>query len=297
MSAPSLSVQTVLYGTPLDQIWQLIRSVAAAARPWAERGGRVELVIGDSSPIPLSAEAVDEIREGGIDRGLADCSYVFFDANLGSGGGHNRVAEHSGGEVIFVLNPDTYLAPTAIRVLGDALLADPSIGAAEARQIPMEHPKDYDPLTGDTSWVSGACFMTPRRVFEELGGFDAEYFPLYCDDVDYSWRLRAHGYRLVHVPDAVAFHDKRLDPDGAMVVSDTEIESGSLARLFLACRWSRPDILEETVDALRGSDHPAHGRALDAYLERESAGRLPTPLVRAADVAEFIEGNYARHRF
>lgn len=297
VSAPSISVQTVLYGTPVDQIWQLMRSVAAAARPWTEKGGRVDFVFGDSSPSPLADEDVQALEQGGRDLGLADSSYVFFDANLGSGGGHNRVAEHSTGELIFVLNPDCYLAPTAIQVLAETLLSDESIGAAEARQLPMEHPKDYDPTTGDTSWVSGACFMTPRRVFNEVNGFDAEFFPLYCDDVDYSWRVRATGHRLVHMPDAVAFHDKRVNATGNMIASDTEVESGALARLFLCRRWGRPDILDETKVALRASDHPAHGRALSAYLKREASGNLPAPILRARDVAEFTEGNYARHRF
>jgi len=42
------------------------------------------------------------------------------------------------------VNPDTYCAPTAIRYLVDAF-DDPSAAAADARQIPAEHPRTSSP--------------------------------------------------------------------------------------------------------------------------------------------------------
>jgi GT2 family glycosyltransferase len=39
-----------------------------------------------------------------------------------------------------------------------------------------------------------------RSAFEAVGGFDERLF-MYCEDVDLSYRLAAHG-RLVHVSDA-----------------------------------------------------------------------------------------------
>ena len=55
------------------------------------------------------------------------------------------------------------------------------------------------------SAVTGACCMTPRAVFEEVGGFD-ERFALDFNDVDYCLRVRARGYRIVGTPFARLYH-------------------------------------------------------------------------------------------
>ena len=64
-----------------------------------------------------------------------------------------------------------------------------------------------------------------------VGGFDAHFFPMYCDDVDISWRLRLAGWKVRHAPRAAIFHDKRITIDGAVAISEFEITSGTLARL------------------------------------------------------------------
>jgi O-antigen biosynthesis protein len=55
------------------------------------------------------------------------------------------------------------------------------------------------------SAVTGACCMTRRTVFEEVGGFD-ERFALDFNDVDYCLRVRARGYRIVGTPFARLYH-------------------------------------------------------------------------------------------
>ena len=55
------------------------------------------------------------------------------------------------------------------------------------------------------SAVTGACCMTRRAVFEEVGGFD-ERFALDFNDVDYCLRVGARGYRIVGTPFAQLYH-------------------------------------------------------------------------------------------
>jgi GT2 family glycosyltransferase len=55
------------------------------------------------------------------------------------------------------------------------------------------------------SAVTGACLMTRRSVFEEVGRFD-ERFPIDFNDVDYCLRLRRAGYRIVFTPWAQLYH-------------------------------------------------------------------------------------------
>jgi GT2 family glycosyltransferase len=47
--------------------------------------------------------------------------------------------------------------------------------------------------------------MMPKAVFEELGGFDEDFFASH-EDVDLSYRARLRGYRCRYVADAVVRH-------------------------------------------------------------------------------------------
>jgi GT2 family glycosyltransferase len=58
---------------------------------------------------------------------------------------------------------------------------------------------------GNYSAVTGACLMSRRDVFTEVGGFD-ERFPIDFNDVDYCLRLRRAGYRVVFTPFAQLYH-------------------------------------------------------------------------------------------
>jgi GT2 family glycosyltransferase len=58
---------------------------------------------------------------------------------------------------------------------------------------------------GEVAFVSGVCLTTTREAWERTPGFPSEYF-LYCDDVDYSWRVRLTGGRCGVEPAARVDH-------------------------------------------------------------------------------------------
>jgi hypothetical protein len=293
-----LRVQTVLYVNDQTQVWRLLFGLAGAAQRVVAEGrvSAVEWALGDCSPAARLASAdVAALREAGLANGLADLTYEFFDDNLGSSGGHNRLAAGHDTELLMTLNPDTYPSPRMLDQLV-AALDDPTVAISEARQIPMEHPKAYAP-SGDTSWASTCAVVIRRSVFDEVGGFDHEHFPLYCDDVDFSWRVRLAGHRVVVAPGAVVFHDKRPAAHGRPQASDVEVYHSTLGRLMLATRFDRPDIVDATVDWVIKAGPPAQRDALADYRAAADAGRLPTPEPDAARVAQFLDGEYAVHRF
>ena len=53
--------------------------------------------------------------------------------------------------------------------------------------------------------LSGACMMTRRAVYEEIGGFD-ETFAFEFGDVDFCLRLRRAGYSVLFTPHAELVH-------------------------------------------------------------------------------------------
>jgi len=53
---------------------------------------------------------------------------------------------------------------------------------------------------------AGAFFMVRRAVWQELGGLDESFFPLWFEDVDFCRRIRDRGLSLYYIPEAVAKH-------------------------------------------------------------------------------------------
>jgi N-acetylglucosaminyl-diphospho-decaprenol L-rhamnosyltransferase len=70
----------------------------------------------------------------------------------------------------------------------------------------------YRCLDWDSSSLStveqpaGAFFMVRRAVWQELGGLDESFFPLWFEDVDFCRRIRDRGFSLYYIPEAVAKH-------------------------------------------------------------------------------------------
>lgn len=139
--------------------------------------------------------------------------------------------------------------------------------------------------------------MVRGDFFRLVDGFDAQHFPSYVNDVDFSWRLRAQGYKVVHRPRAVIFHDKRLDGRGIVAPTATESFASNLARLILAQKAGREDVLEEALTTLRASSHEIHQRALAEYERLKEAGALPPKVRGLQAVADFRDGDYGERRF
>lgn len=299
---PSLRVQTVCYHTPRDALERFRQGVAAACATARRTGaiGSASLWIGDSSPVPLLgaeghgpvALAPDPQAPGGID----EEHYLHFGANLGSAGGHNRLFRDMTEDLVLVINPDTYAAPRMVAELV-AGLADPSVGVVEARQLPLEHPKAFDPETGDTSWASGSCFLARAEVVAAIGGFDADLFFLHGDDVDFSWRARLAGWRVVHRPTARVFHDKRLSDDGVIMAGEGELEHSARVRVLLPWRYGRRDLALAALEALEGAPDELSQRVGAELRARIDAGDMPEAIDHDHVVAQFVNDDYAEHRF
>jgi len=61
-------------------------------------------------------------------------------------------------------------------------------------------------VASDVEQPAGAFLMIRRDVWQELGGFDERFWPLWFEDVDFCWRSRSKGYRIRYTPEAVAKH-------------------------------------------------------------------------------------------
>lgn len=120
--------------------------------------------------------------------------------NEGFGKANNIGFAKGKADIVCFLNIDTEVFPDTFSALEkEVKTVSQEIGLWEFRQFPYEHPKLYNPITGETEWASGAAFAVRRSVFEEVKGFDEAIF-MYAEDVDLGWRIRTAGYALKYVP-------------------------------------------------------------------------------------------------
>ncbi len=295
----SIRVQIVLYDTDPHALHSCLESISVALHNAAEKSIICDpaIVIGDCSADPIIDEdGLGRYREYTSSVGIQLYEYTHFGKNLGFGGGHNKLLPGAKEDLCLILNPDTYSSPQLITEMAP-VFDDQSIGIVDAKQLPLEHPKSYDPVTMDTSWALGACLMIRTSIMHEIGGFDDKSFFLYCEDVDLSWRTRLQGWRVVHWPHAKIFHDKYLDEDGVFIPAATEPEYSAESSLLLAYKYSRDDIVDKMIDTFLHSPARFHRKAVDAFQQRKHDGGLPDRLDAEHKVGQFIGFDFAEHRF
>ncbi|SRR5713226_2055569 len=67
------------------------------------------------------------------------------------------------------------------------------LGQDYTKRFPVEQP-------------AGAFLMVRRAVWQDLGGFDEAFYPVWFEDVDFCRRIQQQGLYLYYVPEAVAKH-------------------------------------------------------------------------------------------
>ncbi|MCC3374103.1 glycosyltransferase [Cohnella sp. REN36] len=294
----SLHIQSVLYNNDQERITKSIKSLIRAADFAINKGVffRISLNYGDGSSNPIFTDQ-EIIKLNDQYREYIDIHYTHFNSNLGSARGHNQLASSCSSDYILIINPDILMAPDTLIGLFEPFKTNSKVGIAEARQLPIEHPKFYNIKTGETSWASTACAMIPREVFELVNGFDADTFFLYCDDVDFSWRVRLKNYQVIYQPSAVVFHDKTLSNEGSWITSDAENYYSAEAGLLMAYKWSRMDVLEGILKYFENSNIDYYIKAANAFKIRKNDGKLPEQLDGDHKIGEFVNNNYGKMRF
>jgi GT2 family glycosyltransferase len=156
--------------------------------------------------------------------------------NRGFAGGNNAGVREARGRFIALLNNDAVPEPDWIEALLAGLNEDAGFALVTSRIVYMHDPGLIDSAgdgmlaaggafkrhhgasvelareSAEVFGVCGAACLMPRRVFDELGGFDEDFFVSH-EDVDLSYRARLLGYRCRYVANAVVHHH------GSMTIS------------------------------------------------------------------------------
>jgi len=183
-----------------------------------------EIIIVDNASTDGSVESIKKLFSPGH-----YIEIVENRENLGHAEGCNIGARVAKGRYLVFLDSDTeFRAEDWLRELIRVIESDESISLAQAKMVLAKDKNslDYVCTTIDAlgTWAatyglkedeleenfeilaaSSGCCIVRRKVFNEVGGFDPDYF-IYDDDIDLSLRSRLLGYKILLVPSAVIVH-------------------------------------------------------------------------------------------
>ena len=298
--AYSLQVQSVLYCNKKEALIKALESLYRATQVNHESTaeiGEVRVCYGDASPEPVftDKEIADLNNRFG---GVITVDYEYFNENTGSAKGHNLLGEKCTSDYMLIMNPDVVVCPRVFASMMKPFM-DPSLkaGMTEARQTPVEHPKEYSEKTGETGWATTAFAIFSTEIFRELGGFDADTFFMYCDDLDFSWRVRMLGKKVYYCPDAVVFHAKTLSAKASWKPTNAEVYYSAEAAILMAYKWSNSSLCKKICKDYIASGDENLVRAVKHFEELKANNKLPVQLDKQHKVAEFVGNYYTKHRF
>ncbi|SFV01856.1 Glycosyltransferase like family 2 [Polaromonas sp. YR568] len=160
--------------------------------------------------------------------------HITTGSNIGFGGGHNHNLEQGNAAYFLVTNVDLEFSSDSIRqVVAMARRDTEQVASWELRQKPFEHPKWYNPVSLETHWSSSACILFRRSALEAVGGYEKRMF-MYGEDVELSYRLRDHGYKLRYCPKAVCWH---YSYETAGQVKPLQFFGSTLANFYIRLRY------------------------------------------------------------
>lgn len=265
---------------------ELVERCVASLRVAARRPPAIEIVIVDNdSRDDATLRLLLRLERDGDVRAIRHPGRFNFSAMA------NRAAREGRGDLLLLLNNDTVvLDPDTMTALAEEAIR-PEVAAAGARLVypdgRIQHaglvlgmgvvaghlykglhaagPAHFvSPLVArEVAAVDGACFMTRRATFLELGGFDEVQLPVSFADVDFCLRARRHGFRIRYTPHAHLMHDETR-------TRDPELDPREIA--VMERRWGA---------ALSNDPHYHPGLTLDS----ESARPDPARCARLAHYA------------
>jgi len=256
---PRLSIVIVSYNT-VDLLRDCLQSVLS------QLGRHDEVIVVDNASSDGSADMVANHFQ--------NISLIASDKNLGFGKANNKGIALAKSELIWLLNPDTRLMPTALDKAVGFMASNSSIGMAgtaliypdgspqssvERRYPGHRHARaKLGHLPGEIAWVMGASIVARRDALESVGGFDEQFF-LYGEEIDLCLMVRKRGWPIGFIKDAaVQLHLLLLHKrqwDAQHVVTVLAIDFLRLAHVIML-----RGIALAALDGLVAEEYLAHMR-------------------------------------
>lgn len=201
--------------------------------------GELEVIVVDNAS---SDDSVEKAREK-----FPKVKLIVNKENVGFAAGNNVGIREARGKYILLLNSDTKVESNTLCSMIRIIEQDRKIGAATCKLIlgngrldpachrgfptpwnaftyfifPLEKIFPKNKLFGgyhqgwksystlhEVDAISGAFFMIPKKVIEKIGLLDESFF-MYGEDLDWCYRIKEAGYKIMFNPAVTTIHYKK----------------------------------------------------------------------------------------
>jgi GT2 family glycosyltransferase len=159
------------------------------------------------------------------------------DSNLGFAGGYNEALKHINAEIYALVNSDIEVTEDWLQPIIKTFENEPQTAIIQPKILdikrkeffeyagaaggfidkygyPFCRGRIFDTLEKDNGqyndnreifWASGACFFIRSAVYNELKGFDADFFA-HQEEIDLCWRAFNKGHQIKYISESAVFH-------------------------------------------------------------------------------------------
>ena len=219
---------------------------------------KFEIILVDNNSEDDSVKAFNRLR-------IKNLQIIESNENLGFGKGCNLGASKAKGEFLLFLNSDTEIKDQGFVKMVNFLSQNKNVGILGGK---LKNPngtnqlscgKFYSPfnlllvLLGfnkllnlrespnvikKVDWVSGACFMIRKDIFNKVKGFAKDFF-MYIEDMELCFRVKKKGFSTYFYPNIMLFHKELGSSNKTFAV--VNIYKGIL--IFYKKHKSKPEYL------------------------------------------------------
>ena len=162
---------------------------------------------------------------------------IQHDKNFGFAKGYNLALAQVEADYYILLNSDIEVTPNWIQPVIDLMESDASIAACQPKIRSYDEPQKFEyagaaggfidkygyPFcrgrmflsieeddgqyddTIEIFWATGACMFVRASLFHKFGGLDEDFFA-HMEEIDFCWRLKNEGYKIMYCPQSVVYH-------------------------------------------------------------------------------------------
>lgn len=248
---------------------------------------------------------------------------IACDENVGFPRGNNLGLAAANGRFLLLLNPDTEIIQDALPVMVNYLLQHQDVGlvgpqllnsdgslqssrrrfptlttalfestwlesVAPQRILRHYYAQDLpDDAAADVDWVTGACMLIRREIYNVIGGMDEAYF-MYSEELDWCRRIKDAGWRVVYYPGAQVLHHVGKSSEQAVTARHINFQRAklryfqkfhggtavTLLRIVLLLNYSG-QLLIEGIKGVLGHKRPLRRQRVQAYWQIIRTGLRP----------------------
>lgn len=191
--------------------------------------GGAEIIIADNASTDDSLSFLSEH--------YANLRVIINKENFGFAKGYNEALKLVDAQYYCLLNSDIEVSEQWIDPIVELLDSDGSVAAAQPKlrsysdreyfeyagacggfidklgypfcrgrvfEVVEKDNRQYDnPM--DVFWATGAALFVRSEIYHQIGGLDEDFFA-HMEEIDFCWRIKNQGHRIVVVPQSIVYH-------------------------------------------------------------------------------------------